>query len=458
MNTRAPALLPNFADLLLDAIFLVDINGCIVHVSAACERIFGYQPYEMIGRSMIDFVAPEDRVRTLDEAGKVIAGQERIGFENRYMRKDGSRVTIMWSARWLEAGQLRIGVARDVTARKRSEERQAALYTVSEAAHGAHDLPALFAEIHRIVAGLLPVAAFAIASCAADRKQIVFPYQSGQSGQSDLFDKFNHSDTQTTSAFAQDPAVVRQCEAVIRSRKPLLLPEDAPDSELTRSQADVSWLLTPLVKHGKSIGVLVLKSLPGTAYSLDDKELLSFVAAQVATAMERAQLHADLLHAARYDDLTGLPNRRLFHDRMKSALARCRRRQSRLAVLYVDIDDFKTVNDTHGHAGGDLLLQEFARRLEHGIREADTVARLGGDEFVALIEDVQKREDALAVAEKIRCTIEEPIVIDGCTLHVRASMGIALYPDDAGDEDALLGSADHAMYLDKGSKRRAGAA
>jgi diguanylate cyclase (GGDEF)-like protein/PAS domain S-box-containing protein len=449
MNTRAPALLPNFADLLLDAIFLVDVKGCIVHVSAASERIFGYQPYEMIGRSMIDFVAPEDRARTLDEAGRVISGQERIGFENRYLRKDGSRVDIMWSARWLESGQLRIGVARDITGRKRAEECQAALYAVSEAAHGAHDLQELFTQVHRIIARLVPVAGFAVASCAGDTQQIDFPYQSERSAQSDM---------QDGSAFAQEPAVVHHCDEVIRNRKPLLLPDDAPTSELVRAHADVAWLLSPLVKHGKPIGALVLKSLPGTTYSREDKELLSFVSAQVATAMERAQLHADLLHAARYDDLTGLPNRRLFHDRMKSALARCRRKQTRLAVLYVDIDDFKTVNDTHGHAGGDLLLQEFARRLEHGIREADTVARLGGDEFVVLIEDVQRHEDAFAVAEKISCAIGQPIVIDGCTLHVRASMGIALYPDDGTDEDALLGRADHAMYLDKGTRRRTGSA
>jgi diguanylate cyclase (GGDEF)-like protein/PAS domain S-box-containing protein len=446
MNTRAPDLLPNFTDLLLDAIFLVDIKGCIVHVSAACQRIFGYQPYEMIGRSMIDFVAPEDRARTLDEAGKVMAGQERIGFENRYVRKDGSRVDIMWSARWLESGQLRIGVARDVTARKRTEDCQAALYAVSEAAHGAHDMQELFTEVHRIIAGLLPVAGFAVASCAAGARSIEFSYQSMQSGL---------SGTQDAAEFAPDPALALQSEEVIRKRKPLLLPDDAPDSELARAHPDVTWLLSPLVKHGKPIGALVLKSLPGATYSCEDKDLLSFVSAQVATAMERAQLHADLLHAARYDDLTGLPNRRLFHDRMKSALARCRRKQTRLAVLYVDIDDFKTINDTHGHAGGDLLLQEFARRLEHGMREADTVARLGGDEFVVLIEDVQRDEDAHAVAEKITLAIGQPIAIDGCTLHVRASMGIALYPDDGSDEDTLLGSADHAMYLEKGIRRRA---
>ncbi|HYD81560.1 MAG TPA: diguanylate cyclase [Paucimonas sp.] len=448
MDTRPASLLPNFADLLLDAVFLVDAQGSIVYVSAASERIFGYQPYEMIGKAMLDFVAPEDRARTLEEAGRVMAGQPRVGFENRYLRKDGSRVNIMWSARWLEAGKMRIGVARDVTERKRAEEIQAMVYAVSEAAHDATDLPTLFADIHKIIASFMPVAGFAVTTWAPKTKQIVFSYQADRHG---------------ASTFAQEPLAIRLCTEVIRSGKPKLLPDEAADDhapgvDAAHPEAEASWLLIPLAKRGKTIGALILKSPPGMMYCGKDKELLSFVSAQIATAMERAQLHAELLHAARYDELTGLPNRRLFHDRTKSALARCRRKQSRLAVLYVDIDDFKLVNDTLGHAGGDLLLQEFARRLEQGIREADTVARLGGDEFVVLLEDIQRYEDAVAVADKIRNAINRSMVIEGRTVDVRASIGIALYPDGGTDEDALLNRADHAMYLDKRARRRSDAA
>ncbi|MGH8808961.1 MAG: PAS domain-containing protein, partial [Noviherbaspirillum sp.] len=156
MSAKTADRLPNFVDLLLDAVFMVDVRGRIVYVSAACERIFGYTPDEMIGKAMIDFVAPEDRARTWEEAMHVMAGSPRIGFENRYIRKDGRLASIMWSARWSEADQLRIGVARDVTERERADVLQAATYAISEAAYAASDLVALFREIHRIVAKLVP--------------------------------------------------------------------------------------------------------------------------------------------------------------------------------------------------------------------------------------------------------------------------------------------------------------
>lgn len=111
----------NFADLLLDAVFLVDDNGYISYVSAACEGIFGYSPEEMAGKLLIDFVLPADRQKTLNEAGQIMAGGQRVGFENRYLHKDGSEVHLMWSARWLESERLRIGVARDITALKQAQ-------------------------------------------------------------------------------------------------------------------------------------------------------------------------------------------------------------------------------------------------------------------------------------------------------------------------------------------------
>jgi diguanylate cyclase (GGDEF)-like protein/PAS domain S-box-containing protein len=426
MDTSPTTVLPHFADLLLDAVVMVDQQGRIVYISAACERIFGYRQHEMIGQAMLDFVAPEDRARTLEEAGKVMSGLPRIGFENRYVRKDGSRVHIMWSARWSEEDRMRIGVARDVTEHKRVEEMQAAIYAVSEAARDAVDLGVLFSDIHRIIAKLVSVAGFAVATCAPKTKQLAFPYQADMHG---------------ASTFAEEAIVAHHCVDAIGSRKPVLF-----------SRGAESWLIVPLVKNGMAVGALVMKSCPGTAYSDRDKELLQFVSAQVAAAMESAQLHAELLHSARYDDLTGLPNRRLFLDRMKSALARCRRRRSNMAVLYIDIDDFKLVNDTLGHAGGDLLLQEFARRLQDSVREADTVARMGGDEFVVLLEEVQQPADAEAVADKIRTTASQPIVVNNRVLRTRASIGIALYPENGMDTDDLLGCADRAMYADKHMK------
>lgn len=431
MESKTQPALSNFVDLLLDAVFLVGTDGRILYVSAACERIFGYKPYEMVGRQMIGFVAPEDRERTQEEARHIMSGQSRIGFENRYIRKDGSLVDIMWSARWSDAGGLRIGVARDVSERKRAEERQAAVYAVSEAAHNATDLAALFREIERIVAKLVPVAGFVVATRDPKTKRIEFPRQAGMNPHGDLL-------------LLEEPVARRYCAEVIRSGQPRLFPDDA-----LAGAGGASWLAMPLVSRKDAIGVLLLNSRPGNCYSDKDKELLQFVSAQIATAIERRQLNDELLRAAQYDELTRLPNRRLFHDRMKSALARRRRKKNHMALLYVDIDGFKKVNDSFGHAAGDALLREVAQRLVHCVRETDTVARLGGDEFVVVLEEVSTPEDATAVAEKIRHAVCQPIDIGPRLLQARASIGVAFYPEHGKEAEALLKHADHAMYEDK---------
>ena len=120
-----------------------------------------------------------------------------------------------------------------------------------------------------------------------------------------------------------------------------------------------------------------------------------------------------------------------------------------MALLYIDIDDFKAVNDRLGHDAGDLLLQEIARRLERCVRKADTVARLGGDEFVVILEDIHGPDDATAVADKIRHSLLQPTAIAGHALHTQASIGIALHPGDGDDADSLIRHADQRMYRHK---------
>ena len=175
-------------------------------------------------------------------------------------------------------------------------------------------------------------------------------------------------------------------------------------------------------------------------------ELRTQIGQQMA---ELEQRRSELEHLARHDALTGLPNRALFDDRMAVALAAARRDDGRLALLFVDLDDFKPINDRLGHVVGDRVLEAVAARIRQSIRESDTAARIGGDEFVVLLPGIASAEDAKLVAEKIRAAIDRPFMIDGRELAVSVSMGLAHYPQDGTDATTLARHADAAMYRDK---------
>jgi len=247
---------------------------------------------------------------------------------------------------------------------------------------------------------------------------------------------------------------------VIHTGQPLLLtPETmAGRMEELRFSFGINpfcWLGVPLKSHKGTIGALVLKSYPGgVCYNVQDQELLQFVSTQIATVIERQQMQARLQHMAQYDQLTDLPNRSLLYDRLKAALATACHEQSQLALLFIDLDKFKQVNDTLGHGMGDLLLQETAVRLKRCLRESDTVARIGGDEFVVLLQRPLLPEHAELVAKKIDDAFRLPFSLDGYAVTVAPSIGIACYPEHGSNEQQLLDYADKAMYVAKQGKTR----
>jgi diguanylate cyclase (GGDEF)-like protein/PAS domain S-box-containing protein len=161
---------------------------------------------------------------------------------------------------------------------------------------------------------------------------------------------------------------------------------------------------------------------------------------------ERKAQEDRIRHLAQHDFLTGLPNRALLEDRLKQAVPLAQRNGTRLGVMFLDLDRFKIINDSLGHETGDALLKQVSRRLIGCVRAADTVSRQGGDEFVILLQDLDTPEHAAAVARKVLEVLAEPFVLDGLTLSVTPSMGIAVYPDDGADFQTLLKNADAAMY------------
>lgn len=177
-----------------------------------------------------------------------------------------------------------------------------------------------------------------------------------------------------------------------------------------------------------------------------------FVAVKEDISQRKAE-EAIIWRQANFDALTGLPNRKLLANRLEQALALTKRNLGQLALLYIDLDGFKQVNDTLGHAMGDLLLKEAARRMQDCLRESDTLARLGGDEFIILLPMVEGCRDSEIVAAKLLQTVEEPFDLNGNQGLISASIGIAFYPEDAQDAESLISLADEAMYQAKAAGR-----
>jgi len=163
----------------------------------------------------------------------------------------------------------------------------------------------------------------------------------------------------------------------------------------------------------------------------------------ISTRVRNEERLAQLAH---YDQLTGLPNRYLLIDRLQQLIVHAARNDALFALLYVDLDKFKNINDTAGHAVGDLALQEVAHRLKEVLRASDTVARFGGDEFIVLLEELHSREDAVQVVEQITKQLKKTCTIQGHNIVLSGSVGIAIFPENAQTVDGLINSADAAMY------------
>ncbi len=210
-------------------------------------------------------------------------------------------------------------------------------------------------------------------------------------------------------------------------------------------------MAAPVTDEGRAVGSLIVSSYrPGRRYTPPEREALVVFAEHVSFALNDARTVAEITQLAFHDPLTGLPNRTLFLDRLQHALGRATRSEAGPAVLFCDLDDFKTVNDSLGHPAGDELLRAVAARLTACVRPGDTAARLGGDEFAVLLEGVTDPATAVAIAERLLAALRAPIVVHGRQIFASASVGIALHHDSGGD---LLRAADVAMYQAKGAGR-----
>jgi diguanylate cyclase (GGDEF)-like protein len=215
-----------------------------------------------------------------------------------------------------------------------------------------------------------------------------------------------------------------------------------------------SYFAAKLTVNDRDFGAMVFAArTPHAAIPDLDRDLLQLMALFIAGALERAQHAERIEQLAFYDALTGLPNRVLFDDRVEQTLIAARRYKRGFAVMYLDLDNFKEINDRYGHPAGDLVLRGVAERLLLALRESDTVARFGGDEFVVLQPLVNGAADATDLAQKILGAMREPISAGGADHRVHASIGIAVFPEDALTIEQLMEHADRALYTAKRSGR-----
>ncbi len=368
--------------------------------------------------------------------------------------------------------------------REKSELLQESLYRISELTNNVTiNIDEFYAQVHNIVGQLINAANFYIAKYNTENGGLSFVYYIDQNNSAHPVEyhprKFSNSFTDL---------VIRRGKILLFSYPEML--ELYHSGEANRPQPETnSWLGVPLRQGGEIIGAMVIQSYrKDVIYTEQDGELLNFVAHHVAIAIQRRealdverrshdlleqqvklrtaaledeikqrkQAEQRLKHAASHDSLTGLPNRSIFLDLLNHAIA-CRRRKPefKFAILFLDLDRFKVVNDSLGHHAGDQLLRIVARELKSIVRDKDTVARLGGDEFVILIEDLESAQEAFEVAQRITDLLKTPFSVEKQSIFIGTSIGLLFGDDRYNSADIMLRDADTAMYhaKDKGKGR-----
>jgi diguanylate cyclase (GGDEF)-like protein/PAS domain S-box-containing protein len=391
---------------------IVDLDGTLRYANPAFERMLGYDTEEVVGKmNVLEYVHSDDLPHVLEETEKAVSagGVATNKVEYRFRHKDGSWQWVESAGTYLLDDPHVKGVVvqtRNITERKRTE---GALREAEERFRRSFD-----------------DAAIGMALVAPDGQFL----RTNRS----LCEILGYVEEELLEKTFQDITYPDDLDADLDQVRRMLV------GKIRTYQMEKRYFH----KDGQVVWVLLSVSMVHD----EEGEPLYFVS-QIQDISERKVLEERLEHRAFHDSLTDLPNRQLFMDRLGQALRRTMRRHKRVAVLFMDIDKFKGVNDSLGHEVGDLLLTVVAQRLGHCLRPEDTLARFGGDEFVVLIEAVDDPEQAVEVAKRITEEFRKPFNIEGRDLYVAASIGISLGNARTHDSDGLLRDADTAMYRAK---------
>ncbi|WP_456377134.1 sensor domain-containing protein [Thiolapillus sp.] len=431
-----------------------EVNGKILSINRFGEKLFGYTKEELAGKSVLGTITKEKDQKTADVA-KLVAGircnpDAYRHLENEYIARDGHRIWIAWRNAYIDAGQdgkpelLSIGV--DMTERKRVEN---ALYALASSIGYAQGKKDMLRNTMRHLAQAY-ASKYAFYAVYADEKKESMRILALWDGETFLSDM--------VYSLAGTP-----CQDVLDEKLEIIeqgLGELYPEDNLLRKLGVESYFGTCLKdSNGNVIGVIAVMDVQPMRLLEWSQTILHVFAVRISGELERRNNEENIYRLAHYDVLTGLPNRLLFHDRLEQVIAHAARNNQYVALLFLDLDRFKHVNDSIGHAGGDVLLSEVASRLKSCVRESDTVARTGGDEFIVLLSDFGTEKQMLQatseLSERLVETIARPFYIDSMEFYVSVSIGITVYPQDGNNIDYLVRNADIAMYQakDKGRNR-----
>lgn len=459
-----------------DLVWLKDRNGVFLSCNQEFERFFGAPEADIVGRTDYDFVDRDqaDFFRRKDVEA-MAKGKPSVNEESVTYTSDGHEACLetIKTPMFDEVGRLIgvLGVARDITARKKAEERitrlsnlYAVLSQCNQAIVHCGSEAELFPQICRCVVeyGFAKMAWIGLVDGEGKRLTPVASYGDGM----------GYLDGIEIAVDAIDPLARGPCGTAIRDDMPIWCqdflqdPTTAPWHERARSAGLRGLATLPLHRNGIPIGCLAIYAAETNAFDRDVQKLLLEMMTDITFALDNFAREANRKEAAEkinelafFDQLTGLPNRTLLIDRLKQSMAASSRNNTYGALLLIDLDNFKTLNDTLGHDMGDLLLKRVGQRLTTSIRSGDTVARFGGDEFVLVLQGLDMVETDAAsqvetVAGKILSALNQPYQLDDVSYRCTPSIGVTLFKGQMASDD-LLKQADLAMYRSKAAGRNA---
>ncbi|MBI2289329.1 MAG: EAL domain-containing protein [Betaproteobacteria bacterium] len=432
-------------------IAVFDMEAKIQRWNPAAERLFGWTEREVLDKPNPIF-PPAMAEGASTHRERILSGTLFDNVEAVRVRKDGTLVNVSLSAAPLSDGTGRIigrvAMFADISERKRVEQRQRLQSAITEMLAEAQRVEEI---IPRLIQQLCECWGFAAGARRVVGEDKLLRHREYWCLPIPAIETFMRQSAARVDRVGENAGLLRRVWA---TGQPVWLADLAQESTFFRGPRALeaglhSALAVPIMVGGEFFGAIEFFGREVRRY---DAEIVAFaqnVGSQLGQFIARKQAESNLTFSANHDALTSLPNRFMFNERLTQALARAHRQGKMVAVLFIDLDRFKVINDTLGHDAGDRLLIELATQLRGCLRENDTIARQGGDEFVVLIEDIHDPNQVTGVAQKILETVAEPHVLGGQEFNITASIGISVYPTEGADLQTLLKNADIAMYRAK---------